>query len=64
MSTKPTEDLSYLCDPAYVELIREMEQAARRREARRANGTWTEQERRDYEFMSSLNSGLGDADLT
>jgi hypothetical protein len=56
--------LSYLDDPANQELIWTLERNGREWEARLIAGQLTEQERRNYEFVASLNSGLGDADLT
>jgi excinuclease UvrABC nuclease subunit len=63
-ATVSGEDLFYLDDPAYRELIQSMQRAAQEREARRIAGRLTGAERRDYELMASLNSGPGDSDLT
>jgi hypothetical protein len=54
------EDLSYLDDPANLAVIEEVLQAGRQGKARRDAGLLTKQEQENYEFMRSLNSGLGD----
>lgn len=62
LGRRPLEDLAYLDSLEYLEFIRGLEESARAKELRRLNGTWTEQERKDYEYMRSLNSGLGNDD--
>jgi len=58
------EEIARLNELETLEIVRGMQERAAARAARRTAGTWTEQERKDYEYMCSLNSGLGGADLT
>ena len=62
LGRRPLEDLAYLDSPEYLAFIRSLEESARAKELRRLNGTWSEQERKDHEYMCSLNSGLGNDD--